>query len=261
MSDTVRVAGIQLDIAWESPGANRARLEQHFAELPSKVNVVVLPEMFPTGFSMNPALLAEPPEGPTFRWMQQWARRLEAALVGSIITIDDGRYFNRLYWVMPDGTHHTYDKRHLFRMAGEHRAYTAGTHRLIVEWAGWRWLPVICYDLRFPVWLRNTPPYYDAMVVIANWPESRSSHWRLLLRARAVENQAYVIGVNRVGRDGNGVYHSGHSAVIDPRGETWAESAHIQHAMTAELSRHHLEAIRRHMPFLGDADDFSLGAG
>ncbi len=256
----MKVVGLQLDMVWEDPAANRSHIEGLLGRIAGPVDVMVLPEMFTTGFTMAPESLAEPHPGPTLEWMTQQARRLDAALVGSVVVREQDRFYNRLYWVLPDGTHHAYNKRHLFTMAGEHHHYTAGTERLVVEWRGWRWLPVICYDLRFPVWLRNRPPYYDAMVVVANWPQPRSQHWALLLQARAVENQVYVVGVNRVGTDGHGIFHDGRSAVIDPTGEVIIAARQQENILTANLSRHVLERTRRHMPFLKDADAFRMEA-
>src|SRR5699024_11051193 len=185
-----------------------------------KTDLIVLPEMFSTGFTMNPETLAEEMNGPTMKWMLEQAQKFSCVVTGSLPIKEDGKFFNRLIWMRPDGSFEHYDKRHLFGLGKEDRVYSPGNKKLFVELNGWKICPVICYDLRFPVWLRNTNAEYDILLVVANWPEKRSSHWKALIPARAVENQAFVIGVNRVGHDGNEVYHAGDSMCIDPNGKT-----------------------------------------
>ena len=225
MQDLV-VAIVQTPLYWQDPVANRAMLEEKISGL-RKVDVIVLPEMFTTAFSMNPAQFAENLFGDTFNWMTQKAKQFNAAITGSFICTENGKYYNRLIWMQPDGNYYKYDKRHLFTLAGENAHYTEGVERVTLEWRGWRICPLICYDLRFPVWSRNTftknngvpTADYDVLIYVANWPEVRSYPWKQLLIARAIENQCYVIGVNRIGKDGNDISHSGDSMVINPRGE------------------------------------------
>jgi omega-amidase len=222
-------------------------------------DLVVLPEMFTTGFSMNAAPLAEPLSGPTVTWMQDQALRLQAVLTGSFICLENGAYLNRLIWVFPDGQFRYYDKRHRFSLAGEDKTYTAGVEKLIVEWKGWRVCPLICYDLRFPVWTRRTTKEdYDLLIFVANWPARRAHHWRALLDARAIENQSYVAGVNIAGNDGNGYAYNGDSCVIDFAGQIICRISGQEGAFTAELSLEELQEYRRQFPFSSDADVFEL---
>lgn len=254
---TLTVSLLQADLVWQDPAANRERFTQHLATLPP-TDVIVLPEMFTTGFSMKAAELAETMDGPTVPWMQEMATLHGAAVCGSLIVRDGERWFNRFCWVTPDGAVVTYDKRHLFRMAGEHRDYHPGEARCIVEYAGVRILPLICYDLRFPVWSRNVDGY-ELMLCVANWPTPRRHAWQTLLRARAIENQCYVVGVNRVGRDGNDVPYGGDSAVIDYLGQPLASLAEVEAHVTVTLAMEPLQEFRERFPFHLDADAFTLG--
>lgn len=240
---------------------------EKLAPLARKTDLVVLPEMFTTGFSMNAQRLAEPMDGPTMVWMRDSARSLDAALAGSFICEEEGKFFNRLIFMRPDGSFDFYDKKHLFSLAGEHEFYEAGNKRRVLEWLGYRICPLICYDLRFPVWSRNTrgsfiaglTPFYDVLLYVANWPHRRAHHWRSLLTARAIENQAYVVGVNIAGRDGNGFEYVGDSAVIEFSGDTLAQMPDGEEGhRTVEISAEKLQAYRRQLPFLEDADGFSL---
>lgn len=222
----LRITLVQADLAWENKAHNLSHLREMIELASPSTDVIVLPEMFSTGFSMNAEKLAEPHCGDSFKWMQQLAKDFDSAIVGSLITEDQSKFYNRLYWVFPDGTFQQYDKRHLFSFANEERFYTGGTDRILVQYKGWRIMPLICYDLRFPVWSRNVNPenladdqWYDALIYVANWPEARRKPWNTLLEARAHENQAYVIGVNRVGFDGNQIHHSGDSAAYSPKGD------------------------------------------
>ncbi|MDB5230505.1 MAG: amidohydrolase [Chitinophagaceae bacterium] len=236
-----------------------------FAEKISSIKgnpgIVVLPEMFTTGFSMNPRLLAEPMSGQTVAWMKRISSEKKVIITGSIIIEEEGNYYNRLIWMLPNGEYGFYDKRHRFAYAGEDKEYTAGNKRLIASVNGWKINLQVCYDLRFPVWARQAPgntPEYDVLVYVANWPEKRGHAWRTLLQARAIENQCYVIGVNRVGEDGNKIIYAGDSMVIDPLGEILYQKTNEEDICTISLDKKHLEEIRAKMPFLKDADNFII---
>lgn len=249
---------IQTELEWEDVAANLRRFDRLIDSLQVATHLIVLPEMFTTGFSMNAAALAENMNGRAVGWLRETARRTAAAVVGSVIVVDDGQLYNRLCWAGPDGELATYDKKHLFRYAGEEQVYTAGSTSLLVELKGWKIRPFVCYDLRFPVWTRNTNHPYDLALFIANWPQRRAEHWKVLLQARAIENQSYVIGVNRIGTDGNGIYHSGDSSVIDPIGSILFRSAHAPCVFTLPLERDRLDDYRQSFPALKDADQFLL---
>ncbi|WP_022821840.1 amidohydrolase [Hymenobacter norwichensis] len=258
MSD-LTVSFVQASLQWHNPAANRAELQRHIDEISLAPDLIVLPEMFTTGFSMDAAKLAEPMDGPTVTWLQELATARNAVITGSIIIKEDGRYYNRLLWVRPDGRLSYYNKRHLFTMANEQHTYTAGTERLIEEWRGWRICPFVCYDLRFPVWSRNsaTEPY-DLLLYVANWPAARRTAWMTLLRARAIENVAYTMGVNCVGIDGNSLAYSGDSALLDMRGEYLVEVGNQETGITRSLRYADLVAFRERFPALHDADSFEL---
>ena len=249
---------VQPDIVWEDKVANLARYEQTLQQAGVQRQVVVLPEMFSTGFSMDAARLAEPMEGPTVQWMARMAATHGCIITGSLIIEEDGHYFNRMLWVQPDGVIGTYDKRHLFAYAGEHEHYTAGANRLIVSVGGWRINLLVCYDLRFPVWARNQGAEYDVLLYVANWPEQRSLAWKTLLQARAIENQCYTIGVNRVGTDGKGHHYSGDSSVFGPAGELLWQQSQQEVCHTLALDKELLMLTRQKLPFLADADRFAL---
>lgn len=256
MSD-LRTTIVQTDISWEAVDENLQQLESKLATLSGQTDLIVLPEMFTTGFSMQPEGLAEAPKGRTFGWMQRQAVKLQAAVTGSLIVRENDRYYNRLYWVKPDGSHHTYDKRHLFTLAGEHHHYASGEERTLINYRGWRVLPLICYDLRFPVWSRNTVDY-DLLIYVANWPTPRSLHWRQLLCARAIENQAYTIGVNRVGYDGNDHHYRGDSCIIDYAGQHLAQLALSEQIVTCTLDLEAQQSFRQKLAFLDDRDKFVM---
>lgn len=256
MSD-LRVSLLQADLFWEQPEKNRAYFEKEIASLPT-TDLVVLPEMFTTGFTMDASGNAETAEGPSLKWMQSMALNHQLAITGSLIIEEEGRYYNRLYFVKPDGSYESYDKRHTFTLAGEDKVYTAGNRKLIIDYKGWKICPLICYDLRFPVWIRNVEDY-DLVLFVANWPERRVAAWDALLKARAIENMAYCIGVNRVGNDGNGHPYVGHSAVYDVLGERISTDAWEQpFNETLHLSKEHLQKLRAQLQFLADRDAFSL---
>ena len=254
---------VQTDGHWHSIEANLAMLEEKLWQLEAPTDLIVLPEMFNTGFTNDAPDLAEPMNSRTFRWMKQMAAQTQAAITGSYIVRDKERFYNRLLWMEPDGSFAHYDKRHLFRMSDEHTVFSAGTKRLVRTWRGWRICPLICYDLRFPVWSRNQADTtgelaYDLLIYVANWPVARSSTWQTLLSARAIENLSYVVGVNRVGTDGNQVTYDGHSAVIDFRGELLFSEKDTEVVTTQTLSMNALREFRESFPAHRDADDFLL---
>ncbi|KAA3610221.1 MAG: amidohydrolase [Calditrichaeota bacterium] len=253
----LKVTIIQSDLVWENPEQNLASFSEKIDAIKEETDLIVLPEMFTTAFTMNAKDLAETDNGQTLQWMINKAKDKKTDLIGSLIIKEDNSYFNRLYWVKSDGKFEHYDKRHLFRMAGEHNIYSPGKNKIINTTKGWRILPLICYDLRFPVWSRGKNDF-DLIVFIANWPERRSSHWRLLLKARAVENQAYAIGVNRVGKDGLDIEYRGDSAVIDPLGKVLKQESHIEFIHTETLPWKKLDDYRNKFPVWKDADSFKI---
>lgn len=255
---TLKVAVLQTSLVWQDCTANLTQLQQQIATL-APVDLIVLPEMFATGFSMDSEQIAEIEPGAALQWMQQQATLHQAALAGSLaVRTASGTLVNRLYFVTPDGQVQHYDKRHLFRMAGEHQAYTAGAERTIVTFRGWRILLQVCYDLRFPVFSRNNNDY-DAIIYVANWPAPRSRVWWLLLQARAMENQAYVFGANRVGEDGNQLQYHGDSLIVDFLGQPKAElAAGEAGVLYAEADLTALQQFRQKFPAYLDADSFIL---
>ncbi|MCH8536936.1 MAG: amidohydrolase [Alkalimonas sp.] len=253
----IKVAVLQTELVWQQPAENLQRFAAQLQTLPPQ-DLIVLPEMFTTGFSMDSRAIAEPAGQISLPWLQQQARAAQAAICGSVAVHEQGQYFNRLYFVTPDGAHWQYDKKHLFRMAGEHEAYQAGSKRVIAPWRGMRFCLQTCYDLRFPVFSRNRNDY-DALIYVANWPAPRRLAWRTLLAARAIENQAYVIGCNRVGEDGNGVAYAGDSLLLDYIGQPLADVAENQAAvLQAELDLTALQQFKDKFPAYLDADDFEL---
>lgn len=257
-STPLHITLIQTDIVWEDKPANLAHYEQLITGISGPRHVVVLPEMFSTGFSMAPEQLAEPMTGDTVRWMIRIAATNRCILTGSLIIEDNGAYYNRMLWVQPDGQIHHYDKRHLFGYANEDKHYTRGERRTIVQVNGWRINLMVCYDLRFPVWARNTSEEYDVLLYVANWPDRRALAWKTLLQARAIENQCYVVGVNRVGTDAKGLNYSGDSSVFGPLGEQLWQHAHTEAVQTVTLDAETLQQTRANLPFLKDADKFLL---
>ena len=256
--EDLRIAAVQAALVWESPAANRAHLSARMAQI-SGADLVVLPEMFTTGFSMNAAHIAEAfhDEMETLQWMRSEARVHQAVITGSVSVGVENHYYNRLLWVRPDGSYSSYDKRHLFSMAAEHEHYTPGIARTIEEVKGWKVLPLICYDLRFPELARNISigdaAAYDALIYVANWPQVRRHPWSALLVARAIENQAYTVGVNIVGTDGNGHEYSGDSVILDPRGELLTgAAAGAEQVVQATLSWRLLKEFRERFPVLKD---------
>lgn len=276
---SLTITTIQTDVKWEDKTANLRHFEERIMSIPEPTEVVILPEMFSTGFSMTPAGLAEKMDGPTMDWMRAVAARKRVILTGSIIVEEEGRYYNRLIWMLPNGQYGCYDKRHRFAFAGEDEHYTAGRKRLVSSVKGWRVLLLVCYDLRFPVWSRQSPPVepdreesprgageaeagsgpeYDLLLCVANWPERRAHAWKTLLCARAIENQCYVAGVNRIGNDGQGIYHGGDTLVIGPLGETLHHAGAKEDVCTLTLQKDDLERVRQRFPFWRDADRFTI---
>lgn len=236
---------------------NRSHLAQKINGFIEDVDLIVLPEMFSSGFTMNPKAVAETMEGETVLWLQHLAKAKNAVITGSLVIEEKGNYYNRLLFVFPDGMIKTYDKRHLFTLAGEHQFYTAGQERLIVEWKGFKICPLVCYDLRFPVFSRNTEDY-DLLVYLANWPKIRTNAWDILLKARAVENMCYTIGVNRIGSDANNHEYIGHSQAVDFLGDYILEPKETEGIFIVKLDKEKLHEKRKKLTFLEDRDKFKL---
>ena len=256
--ESLQISVFQFDLVWENPAANRAKIDQWLKQTDKNTDVVFLPEMFTTGFSMNISDLAEPMDGETLHWMKTRCNEHQLALCGSMIIRENNHYFNRLVFVEPSGAVHFYNKRHLFTMGGEESHFQQGTGRLVVTYKGWRICPLICYDIRFPVWSRNRNEY-DILVYSANWPQARNEVWNTLLKARAIENQAFVVGANRVGVDGNSISYSGDSQLIDPKGNVVARTEnYTENIVFAEFSYSGLVKFRSEFPVLNDADQFIL---
>ncbi len=269
--DDLKITIIQSNLHWENKEENKIMFSQKIDSITDKTDLIVLPEMFTTGFSMKPKQFAESMDGYTVEWMKEQAKKKNCIITGSFICVEDGNYFNRLLWVNPDGSYSIYDKRHLFRMANEDSHYTAGQKKIVVELNGWKICPLVCYDLRFPVWSRNTlirynAAYkddiqyeYDVLIYVANWPEVRSYPWKTLLLARAIENQCYVVGLNRVGNDGNTIYHSGDSAIVNAKGMIISRTKpHDESVETVLLNYDELHSFRKSFPAMLDADTFEI---
>lgn len=256
MSEELHIALIQTALEWENPEKNRTNLSVKIDEINSPVDLIVLPEMFTSGFTMNPKSMPTLEADKTIQWMQQEAKKRDAAITGSIVFHENGHFYNRLLFVTAAGILATYDKRHTFTLAGENKVYRAGQKRVVVDYEGFRICPLICYDLRFPVWSRNTTDY-DLLVYVANWPKLRIMAWDVLLRARAIENMAYCVGVNRVGNDANGIEYPGHSVVYDSLGKSLKFSTK-ETTLCATLTKQHLVSTRDKFNFLADRDDFNL---
>jgi omega-amidase len=265
---TLTITTIQSNLIWEEKAANLRMLEQKIAGIEEKTEIVVLPEMFNTGFSMRPEALAETMEGETVEWMKRVSRENGIVLTGSVMIEEAGNYYNRLVWMLPNGQYGHYDKRHLFAFGEEDKHYSPGNKRLIASVKGWKINLLVCYDLRFPVWARQAPlpsrrgdggeVEYDVLIYVANWPERRSHAWKTLLCARAIENQCYVVGVNRTGSDANNIYYSGNSLVIDPLGQVLYHMADEEDVNTITLQKEMLEDVRTKFPFWKDADTFRI---
>jgi len=252
----MKISIIQTPLAWEDAAANRANFTQLINSI-TQTDLVVLPEMFASGFTMNPQAVAETINGATATWMQQTAITKNCAITGSLVIEENGKFYNRLLFVLPNGDIKTYNKRHLFSYAGEHQFYTAGAEKLIIYYKGFKICPLVCYDLRFPVFARNNDDY-DVLLYVANWPQVRTLAWDTLLRARAIENLSYTIGVNRTGLDGNGHTYIGHSQIIDALGNYIVAPFEDESVVTVELDKQTLLDTRQKFAFLNDRDSFSI---
>ncbi len=253
----LKISLIQSNLIWENIDANLSMFKKKISNIEEDVDLIILPEMFNTGFSMNAEQFHETMQGKTVSWFKEIAEQRNCTITGSLIIKENNRFYNRMIWMRPDGSFEQYDKRHLFRLANEHKKYTPGKGKKIVHLKDWKINLNICYDLRFPVWARNESGY-DIIINTANWPEIRNNHWKTLLKARAIENLSYVIGVNRVGYDGNKIYHSGDSAVIHPSGEVLKEVSHEEATITLRLSKKELMTHRSKLPYHLDADKFEI---
>ncbi|HCQ14523.1 amidohydrolase [Flavobacterium sp.] len=253
----MKIALIQTELSWENPNENKALLQEKINAISQYVDLIVLPEMFTSGFTMNPKNVAQTMQGEAISWLKETAKEKDCAITGSLVIEENGNYFNRLIFVFPSGEIQTYDKRHLFTLAGEDKVYTAGKEKLIVEYKGFKICPLICYDLRFPVFARNVEDY-DVLIYVANWPKPRVNAWDILLKARAVENMSYVIGVNRVGLDENNHEYVGHSQAVDFLGNYLQEPQEIEGVFIVELDKNELLETREKLNFLNDGDEFKL---
>ena len=259
LMNELKITLVQPELHWEQPQANRDHFDQLLTKI-SSTDLIVLPEMFSTGFTMKPLGVAEEENGSTVKWMQKVAQQYDCALCGSLVISEKGHFYNRMFFVFPDGTYKTYDKRHLFTLAGEEKVYNRGSQRLLIKYRGWKIAPFICYDLRFPVWCRNTEEA-ELMLFVANWPERRSLAWRTLLKARAIENICYVAGVNRVGNDGNNVFHSGDSGLYSEKGKLLSDfRPGEEEVKTFTLKKDVVQASRERFSFLKDRDQFHFEA-
>jgi omega-amidase len=253
----MRVALIQSVIIWEDPQANRTYFETEINTISEAIDLIVLPEMFSTGFTMNPSAIAETMQGETVSWMQSLAKAKNVAITGSVVIEESANYYNRMLFIFPSGEIQHYDKRHLFTLAGEDKVYTKGTQKLIIDYLGWKICPFICYDLRFPVFSRNTDDY-DLLIYVASWPKVRINAWDTLIKARAIENMSYAIGVNRVGEDNNGYQYTGHSQLVDYLGEYLIEPTEAKGILVAILDKSKMLEVRKKLPFLSDKDVFEI---
>ena len=257
--ENLKITVFQAYLFWENIDKNLQNLSLRLSGgVREKTDLIVLPEMFNTGFTMKTEELAEEMDGKTMQWLTNIASNYNCVVTGSLMIKENGNCYNRMIWMLPNGNYQFYDKHHLFGLGDEDKSFNSGNKQIIVELKGWKIRLAICYDLRFPVWLRNKNEEYDILLIVASWPDKRSSHWRTLIHARAIENQSYVIAVNRVGHDGNQIYHSGHSMCIDPYGNTIYYKPEDEDLYTFSVNYTDIEKIRRQFPFLKDSDDFSL---
>ena len=258
IQDQLKIGLVQAELVWENAEQNRIHFATKIKTISEAVDIIVLPEMFTTGFTMNAECVAETMQGETVEWMRFNAKKFKAAIVGSIVVLDDNNYYNRLLFVEPSGVITTYDKRHTFTLVGEDKVFNSGTKKLIVDYKGWKICPLICYDLRFPIWARNTENY-DVLIYVANWPKPRVSAWRTLLKARAIENMSYSIGVNRVGVDGKNAQYSGHSAAYDVLGNCITSIKPFKEQIEiVTLEKKHIWTYRNKLKFLDDKDSFII---
>ncbi len=258
MQEVLKIAAIQANLVWEEPAYNRVSFQKKIGEISSDTDLVILPEMFTTGFTMQPRLVAETMDGITIEWMKEITYKYDMAILGSVVIGEKNNYYNRAVFVYPDGRIETYNKRHCFSLAGEHKNYTAGKEKLILTYKGWKICPLICYDLRFPVWSRFDEEY-DILIYMANWPKPRILAWDSLLKARAIENMSYCIGVNCVGQDGNNYEYIGHTAVFDFLGEEIGATQEGQEdIIECILAKVNLNTTRKNLNFLNDRDKFII---
>lgn len=253
----MKIALIQTHLYWEDAFKNRENFDSKIDEIDSEVNLIVLPEMFSTGFTMNASVVAETMQGKTIEWMKLKAKQKKAAITGSVIITENGAFYNRMFFIFPSGDFQYYDKRHLFSLAGENEFYTAGTEKVIVDYIGWKICLQICYDLRFPVFVRNVENY-DMLLYVANWPKVRTNAWDALLKARAIENLSFVVGVNRIGQDANNYEHIGHSQLIDFLGNYILEPQETDAVFVVELDKQEMLETRKKLDFLSDKDTFEI---
>ena len=252
----MKIALIQSDLQWENPSANRNNFESKINTI-DDVEIIVLPEMFSTGFTMNASAVAETMQGETVNWIQSLAKQRNCAITGSLIIVENNQYYNRMLFVFPDGEIKHYDKRHLFSLAGEHKFYSSGTEKVIVEYLGWKICLQICYDLRFPVFARNVENY-DLLLYVANWPKVRTNAWDALLKARAIENLSYAVGVNRIGLDIHNYEHTGHSQAVDFLGNYILEPQETEGVFVVDLDKNAMLETRKKLDFLSDKDNFEI---
>lgn len=258
MKNELQIALVQSNLVWENPKQNRLNFSKKIASISDSVDLIILPEMFTSGFTMNPNNVAESITGETISWMKTLSEEKNAAITGSLVIKENENFYNRLVFVHPNGNIETYDKRHTFTLAGEHKVYKAGENQIIINYKGWKLKPLICYDLRFPIWARNKENY-DLLFYVANWPKVRISAWDALLLARAIENMSYCIGVNRVGLDGNNHEYSGHSAAYDVLGKRIDSIPNDKEAIEViSLNKEHIDTFRNKLGFLNDRDEFNL---
>lgn len=253
----MKIALVQTKLHWENPQLNRSHFEEIINKISDNVDLIVLPEMFSTGFTMHPFDVAESMSGATVQWMQSLAKSKQTAITGSVVIKDNNQFYNRLLFVFPTGEVKTYDKRHLFTLAGEDKIYTSGTKKVIVEYKGFKICLLICYDLRFPIFARNVEEY-DVLIFVANWPKPRINAWDILLKARAVENQCFVVGVNRIGKDNNEHEYNGHSQVVDYLGNYIAIPQETEGVCIVTLNKIEMLETRKKLNFLADRDDFII---
>ena len=253
----MKIALIQTNIIWENPIENRKNLDEKINALSNDIDLIILPEMFTSGFTMNPSVVAEPMNGETIFWLKKMSKNKDCALTGSLVISENNNFYNRMVFVFPNGEIQFYDKKHLFTLAGENVVYTSGEQKVIVKYNDWNICLQVCYDLRFPVFSRNTENY-DALIYVANWPKVRTNAWDILLKARAVENLCYVIGVNRVGTDNNTLEYIGHSQIVDELGNFIIAPTENEGVYIADLDKQKMLETRNKLNFLNDKDDFNF---
>jgi len=258
---SLNITLIQSNLYWEKKQKNIDAFSRHIESIEQKTDIIMLPEMFATGFTMNATQCFETMDGNIVKWMLDMAGKKNAAVCGSLIIKENNKFYNRFIWAEANGNMQHYDKAHLFRMGDEQQYYSSGSSRIMIEYCGWRIAPFVCYDLRFPVWLKRSEEYdYDLMLIVANWPERRNMHWKVLSQARAIENQCFLVALNRVGYDGNGIYHSGDSSVYSPMGELMLNQSHDEVVKTITIDKQAVTDYRKIFPVHADNDKFVFTA-